>query len=71
MDDNVKVVPGTEDVFANVTSRVGLPHGLLHASDDVQHLTADVDEGHLGLDGVGGNDDALDEGVRGGSSPQM
>ena len=60
VDDDVQVVSRAEDVLPDVPGRVGLTHRLLNTTDDVQHLATDVDEGHLRLDGVGGDDDSLE-----------
>ncbi len=61
---DVQAEPGALDVAAQVARLVGLGHGVVQPPDHVQDLAADVDEGLLGPDRVGGDDDALDQRLR-------
>ena len=62
--DHVEVVAGPVDVLAEVAGGVRLLDRGLHAADDVQHLSADVDEGEVRADRERADDHALHEDVR-------
>ena len=61
----LQVVAGTVDVAAQEAGGVRLGHRVLQPAQHRQHLTAHVDERVAGPDRIGGDDDALDEHVRG------
>lgn len=64
MDDEVEVQSAAEDVLAEISRVVRLAHGLVQSAQHGDDLTAQIDERVLRADGVAGDDDALDEGMR-------
>ena len=60
----LEVESAAQDVLAEVARRVGLAHGLVQPPQHGDDLTAQIDEGLRGPDGVTRDHDALDEAVR-------